>query len=89
MRHAQEIWQGSKRLIRKDATLLEARSENVIEPEFFLAAATPLIVASYLGHEEIVEWLLDQGADIRARDGLGDHALHHASTKVILVLSLY
>lgn len=47
-----------QRLIREEPTLLELRNE---EDDY-----TPLMLASNGGHEEIVAWLIDQGANIEA-----------------------
>ena len=36
---------------------------------------TPLIMASYTGHLDIVQYLLETGADINAQDSMGNTAL--------------
>ena len=47
---------------------------------WYLGGATPLILASYLGYTNIVKSLLDNNADIRARDGIdGSMAIHIAA----------
>lgn len=40
---------------------------------------TPLHLASYFGHKTVVEFLLDQGADINAVNDSGDTPLHKAA----------
>lgn len=40
---------------------------------------TPLHLASYFGHKPVVEFLLDQGADINAVNDSGDTPLHKAA----------
>ncbi|XP_014252702.1 oxysterol-binding protein-related protein 1 isoform X2 [Cimex lectularius] len=40
---------------------------------------TPLHLASYFGHKDVVELLLDHGTDINAVNDAGDTALHKAS----------
>jgi ankyrin repeat protein len=42
------------------------------------SGATPLIIASAIGHPDIVELLLDTGADSNVKDANGFTALHHA-----------
>ena len=39
----------------------------------------PRLIACSEGHESMVRWLLDQGADIMARNVIGRDALYHAS----------
>ena len=40
----------------------------------------PLVMASYLGHTDVVRWLLEAGADVRAVDpGMQATALHAAA----------
>ena len=47
---------------------------------WYLGEASPLILASYLGYTNIVKTLLDNNADIRARDGVdGAMPIHIAS----------
>ena len=47
---------------------------------WYLGGATPLILASYLGYTNIVKTLLDNNADIKARDDIdGTMAIHMAA----------
>ena len=47
---------------------------------WYLGGATPLILASYLGYTNIVKTLLDNNADIKAKDDIdGSMAIHIAS----------
>ena len=47
---------------------------------WYLGEASPLILASYLGYTNIVKTLLDNNADIRARDGVdGSMPIHIAA----------
>ena len=47
---------------------------------WYLGGATPLILASYLGYTNIVKTLLDNNADIKARDDIdGSMAIHMAA----------
>lgn len=47
---------------------------------WYLGGASPLILASYLGYTNIVKTLLDNNADIKARDDVdGSMAIHMAS----------
>uniref|UniRef100_H2YXS8 Uncharacterized protein n=1 Tax=Ciona savignyi TaxID=51511 RepID=H2YXS8_CIOSA len=51
---------------------------------------TSLHLASYFGHKEVVEVLLDRGADPNIRNHTGDSPLHKAaltSRQVIVVMS--
>mgnify|MGYP000654266558 FL=1 len=41
----------------------------------------PIVIAAYYDHKPIVEWLIDQGADIDAKDGSGNTALMGACFK--------
>ena len=43
-----------QRLITEDLSLMERRDAR---------RSTPLLIAALIGHAEMVEWLLDQGAD--------------------------
>ncbi|XP_031562391.1 oxysterol-binding protein-related protein 1-like [Actinia tenebrosa] len=51
---------------------------------------TPVLLAAYFGHNEVVEALIKAGADITVRNGMGNTALHLASftgrTSVVLLL---
>ena len=44
----------------------------------FPPGTTPLMVASFFGHSDVAERLLDRGADPRAADAAGTTALDHA-----------
>ena len=47
---------------------------------WYLGGATPLILASYLGYTNIVKTLLNNNADIKARDDIdGSMAIHMAA----------
>ena len=59
-----------QRLITEDPALMELRDG---------INCTPLILAARNGRGEMVEWLLDQGADPEAQDNEGRDALCHAS----------
>jgi len=47
-----------------------------------LGLVTPVVLASALGHRDIVDVLLDNGADVEARIGNGSTALHAAAFEV-------
>lgn len=78
------------------STLVEIMAKEVSlersrDVETFLSRMTPLGLASYYGHENIVRILLANGVDPNERDANKDGALHHASImghKRILVLLL-
>jgi uncharacterized protein len=56
--------------------LLSAKANvNEVMPK---SGATPLIIASAIGHPDIVELLLDTGADSNVKDANGFTSLHHA-----------
>lgn len=59
----------------------EARlPKDAIIDTWYLSGATPLILASYLGHTDIVESLIEYNADIKARDSVdGAVAIHIAA----------
>lgn len=40
---------------------------------------TPLHLAAYFGHKDVVRALLENGADVNARNGMGDTPLHRAA----------
>jgi ankyrin repeat protein len=48
-----------------------------------LGLVTPIVLASGLGHRDIVDVLLESGADVEARVGNGMTALHAAAFEVI------
>ncbi|KAJ7351003.1 Oxysterol-binding protein- protein 1 [Desmophyllum pertusum] len=54
---------------------------------------TPLHLAAYFGHNNIVKTLLENGADVNTRNGMGDTALHRAAftgrTDVVTLLIQY
>ncbi|XP_068736521.1 oxysterol-binding protein-related protein 1-like [Montipora capricornis] len=54
---------------------------------------TPLHLAAYFGHKEIVKALLENGADVNARNGMGDTPLHRAAftgrAEVVTILIQY
>ena len=47
----------------------------------FAAGPTPLMVAAYEGHAEVVKKLILAGANVDMQDALGDTALHLAATR--------
>ena len=56
--------------------LLGAKANaNEVMPK---TGATPLLIASAIGHPEVVELLLDNGADPNVKDANGFTSLHHA-----------
>lgn len=70
-----------QRLIRQDYALLEKRTDRAdhIGHPYIPEGSIPLILASGLGHDQVVEWLLAQGADSRAQDLFGRDSLLRAS----------
>lgn len=40
---------------------------------------TPLLLASYFGHKDVVEELLKAGADVNLSNNIGDTSLHKAA----------
>ena len=58
------------RLVTFDPTIVDCRDDW---------GQTPTMLAAIRGHLQIVEWLLDHGADILALDSFGQDALFHAS----------
>jgi ankyrin repeat protein len=73
-----DIWEAAKdgdvdeveRLVEQQPGLLDARDD---------CGMTPLMNASWEGHEGVVQWLLDQGAAMNKRNVAGYSALFHAS----------
>jgi len=61
-----------KKLLEKDPKLLD--SGNMLQQ-------SPLLIASYQGHEEIIAFLLEKKADVNKKDKFGATALHMASLK--------
>ena len=60
-----------KQLIQEDPQLLEAKTTQPLPITYTRQIddreATPLIIASYRGDNEMVQWLISQGADVHAR----------------------
>lgn len=61
-----------ERIVQENPELLNRPDEN---------GFTPLILATYFGHQKIAEVLLKRGADIDARDTSGNTALMGVSFK--------
>lgn len=59
-------------LIGKGALVNSRESRN---------GATPLMVAAFEGHEDVVRILLEAGADVNAKDAEGNTALSLATTR--------
>jgi uncharacterized protein len=70
-----------ERLVGHERGLLEATDHN---------GRTPLILAAYKSHVEVVRWLLDRGVGMNHRDSKGGTALWYASreghTRVVRLL---
>jgi ankyrin repeat protein len=64
--------------------LLVAEGHANVQQRRKLGLVTPIVLASALGHRDIVEVLLDYGANVTARVGNGMTALHVAAFEVIL-----
>lgn len=68
-------------------TLLEHRKESLEEdekPTDLLECQlekyeTPLMLAAWYGHGEIVDYLIEAGADVTAKDSTNNTGLHHAA----------
>lgn len=63
-----------KRLLAEDKTLLNARDENN-------GGGTPLMYATAWGNTDVMEFLLNSGADVNETDDAGGTALHLAALK--------
>lgn len=74
-----------RRMIRKDPALLKARNASWLQfgdgqhLDHLVRGSTPLMIASAGGHTGMVEWLLNQGADINAVDDAGRTSIYYAS----------
>jgi ankyrin repeat protein len=68
---------------KSEAALAAGASVNAVDEKGLspigLAGLTPLGLAAAYGHRNIAEFLLDQGASIGAKGGLGETPLHVAS----------
>ena len=72
-----------KRFIKENAALLEVVSGEI---DFHIPQrATPLLYACAEDHLPVIEWLIDQGADIRAADDKGRDVLSWPVAEVDLV----
>lgn len=69
---------GIKRLLN-----VERDGDVVLLSERDFRGRTPLHLASSEGHEDIVRFFVEVGADIKATDNKGATPLHHASTEAI------
>ena len=67
-----------QRLIVENPALMELRGDVIYSGNSY-QSCTPLLIASIRGHLEMVQWLLDQGADRDARATYGQDALYLAS----------
>jgi ankyrin repeat protein len=66
------------------ARLLVGEGQANVHQRRKLGLVTPIILASALGHRDIVDVLLAYGADVEARMGNGTTALHAAAFEVHL-----
>lgn len=67
-------------LTNENINLEEKLPYNTKIDNWYIGGATPLMLASYLGYDHIVDLLLKKGADIRARDEVdGSMSIHIAS----------
>ena len=68
-----------KRLILGNSALLEARTNNSMPIPgarcLLDLQSTPLLIAAATNDGRMLEWLIDQGADIQARNDYGNDAL--------------
>ena len=59
----------------KVISLISESSVDILDGE----GRTPLIYASFSGNSEILQWLIEKGADVNTQDRRGYSALHAAS----------
>jgi len=62
--------------------LITEGKANIHQRRKDVGLVTPIVVAAALGHRDIVDVLLDNGADVEARIGNGTTALHAAACEV-------
>lgn len=70
-----------KRLAQEDGRLINARGSIDDADGDFYSGTTALMIAAASGHDEIVTCLLDNDADMSAKDDGGRDVLFHAASK--------
>uniref|UniRef100_UPI00398EF569 transient receptor potential cation channel subfamily V member 6-like n=1 Tax=Pristiophorus japonicus TaxID=55135 RepID=UPI00398EF569 len=70
-----------KELIKRGATVVSSRATGILfrrsEKNFIYYGEHVLSFAACVGNQEIVQFLIESGADIKAQDYLGNTVLHH------------